>query len=141
MRPKVQHPLKDSYFALVRQFPLVPLKSEAHYDAAIAFLNALAVRGEGSLDEGERAYLDALTQFVEDYEENHHRIDTAGLKPLDALKYLMKQNGLTPADLGRLLGNCSLANQILRGKRGLSKTHIRILAARFKVEAGLFLEE
>ena len=45
---------------------------------------------------------------------------------------------MKPADLGRLLGNRSLASLILHGKRGLSKTHIRILADRFKVEPGLF---
>jgi HTH-type transcriptional regulator/antitoxin HigA len=141
MLTKTPRPLKDSYFDLVRQFPLVPIRSESGYDAAIAFLNTLAIRGEDSLDEGEQAYLDALTQFVEDYEESHHRIEVSDLKPLDALKYLMKENDMTPADLGRLLGNRSLASQILHGKRSLSKTHIRILASRFKVEPGLFFEE
>lgn len=138
MLTKAKRLLKDSYFDLVRQFPLVPIRTEAQYDDAVAFLKNLAVRGEDSLDEGEQAYLDALTQFVGDYEERHHRIDVSHLKPLDALKFLLKENGMKPADLGRLLGNRSLASLILNGKRGLSKTHIRILADRFKVEPGLF---
>lgn len=133
-----KRPLQDSYFDLVRRFPLVPIRTEAQYDAALAFVKDLAIRGEDSLDKGERIYLDALTQFVADYEDKHYQIEVRDLTPLDALKYLMEQNGMAPADLGRLLGNRSLASQILRGKRGLSRTHIRILCERFKVEPGLF---
>ena len=131
---------KDSYLDLVRKFPLVPLKTEAQYDAALSFLKKLAVRDEATLDEGESAYLEALTRFVEDYEERHHPIDTGHMGPIDALKFLMAENGMRPADVGRLLGNRSVASQVLNGKRGLSQRHIRILADRFKVEAGLFLK-
>ena len=133
--------LTPSYFDLVRKFPLVPIRSEAQYDAAVVFLKNLAIRGEDALDEGEQAYLDALTQFVGDYEAQHYQFEASDLTPLAALKYLMKENGMKPADLGRLLGNRSLASLILNGKRGLSKTHIRILADRFKVEPGLFFEK
>jgi antitoxin component HigA of HigAB toxin-antitoxin module len=52
----------------------------------------------------------------------------------------MKENGMKPIDLGKLLGNRSLASQILHGIRGMSKTHIRLLSQRFKVEPGLFFE-
>ena len=131
--------MKDTYFDLVRRFPLVPIKTETRYDAAIAFLQPLAVRNEKSLDSGERAYLAALTQFVEDYEQKRHRIEVADLKPLDALKHLMQANGMKSIDLGNLLGSRSLASQILTGKRSLSKKHILVLAERFKVEPGLFL--
>jgi HTH-type transcriptional regulator / antitoxin HigA len=132
--------MKDSYFDLVRQFPLVSIKTEKQYDAAVAFLQKLSMRDETSLDSGEKSYLEALTQFVEDYEQQHHRIAVEHLKPLDALKYLMAENGMKAIDLGRLLGSRSLASQILNGKRGLSKMHVLILAERFNVEPGLFLE-
>jgi HTH-type transcriptional regulator / antitoxin HigA len=132
--------LKDSYFDLVRQFPLVPLKSEKQYDAAVTFMNRLAIRGEKALDTGEQAYLEALTQFVEDYEQVHHAIAAQNLGARDALKFLMAENGMKAADLGRLLGSRSVASQILNGRRGLSKTHILVLAERFRVEPGLFLE-
>ena len=45
---------------------------------------------------------------------------------------------MTVADLGRVLGNKTAASLVLSGKRQLSKSHIRRLAARFKVEPGLF---
>jgi antitoxin component HigA of HigAB toxin-antitoxin module len=46
---------------------------------------------------------------------------------------------MTASDLGELLGNRSLGSKVLRGERELSKTHLRILAERFKVDAGLLL--
>lgn len=46
---------------------------------------------------------------------------------------------MTASDLGNLLGSRSLGSKILRGERELSKTHLRMLAERFKVDAGLFL--
>jgi HTH-type transcriptional regulator/antitoxin HigA len=133
--------LKDSYFDLVRQFPLVTIKNERQYDAAVAFLKKLAIRDEHRLDDGETAYLEALTEFVGDYEQKHFQIEASRLKPLEALKYLMKENGMKSIDLGKLLGNRSLASQILNGNRGLSKTHIRLLSERFKVGPGLFFEK
>jgi HTH-type transcriptional regulator / antitoxin HigA len=131
--------LKDSYFDLIRQFPLVSIRTEKQYESALRFLQRLAIRDESTFDSGERAYLDALTQFVEDYEQQHHRIEVSRLKPLDALKYLMSLNGMKPVDLGRLLGSRSLASQILNGRRELSKTHIVALSRYFNVEPGLFL--
>ena len=131
--------MRDSYFDLVRQFPLVPVRSEKQYDAAIAFLGRLAVRGESRLDSGEKAYLDALSQFVEDYERDRHRIDTADLTPLETLKYLMRQNAMRPVDLGVILGSRSLASQVLNGTRALSKAHIIALGEHFRVTPGLFI--
>ena len=43
------------------------------------------------------------------------------------------------ADLGRLLGNQSLASKILLGKRQLSKTHIRKISDHFCLIADYFL--
>jgi HTH-type transcriptional regulator/antitoxin HigA len=73
------------------------------------------------------------------YEDVHHAIDTSGIRGLDMLKYFLEQNDMTASDLGVLLGNRSLGSKILRGERELSKAHLRILAKRFKVDAGIFL--
>lgn len=82
----------------------------------------------------------ALTQFVSYYERNWHAIQTSDLSPLDALRYLMDANDMSPADLGRVLGNRSLASQILLGKRELSKAQILKISGHFQVEPGLFLQ-
>src|SRR5437660_12928149 len=94
-----------AYLALIDLFPLRPLRSERDYDAAIAVLDTLAVRPEGSLNPGEQDYFDTLTILVEAYDLEHHDFDTKQRDPLSMLKYLMQESGMTQADLGRLLGN------------------------------------
>ena len=132
--------IKDHYFDLVKQFPLVPIKNERQYDFAAAFLKKLAVRDEGTLARGEADYLDALTLFVEDYQNKHHAIDAAEMEPVEALKFLMEESNTSIADLGRILGNNSLASQVLKGRREeLSKANIVAVAKHFHVEPGLFL--
>lgn len=131
--------LPADYIALVREFPLRPIRTRRAYKTATAIADRLAVRVEGTLSQGEQDYLDTLTLLIEAYDDEHFAIETRNLKPLDVLKYLMDQAGMITADLGRLLGNKPLASLILNGHRALSKTHIRILSDYFKVEPGLFL--
>jgi HTH-type transcriptional regulator/antitoxin HigA len=127
-----------AYLALIDCFPLRPLRSERDYDAAVAVLDTLAVRPEGSLVAGEQDYFDTLTMLVEAYDREHY-VYMEHCDPLSMLKYLMQESGMTQADLGRLLDNRALASLILNGHRRLSKSHIRKLADHFKVSPGLFL--
>jgi HTH-type transcriptional regulator/antitoxin HigA len=129
-----------AYLALIDIFPLRPLRGDRDYDAAVAVLDGLAVRPEGSLDAGEQDYFDTLTLLVEVYDREHDTIPTKHHDPLSLLKYLMQESGMTQADLGRLLGNRALASLILNGHRQLSKSHIRTLAGHFRVSASLFLQ-
>ena len=128
------------YLALIDIFPLRPLRSERDYDAAVAVLEKLAVRAEGSLGQGEQDYLDTLTLLVEAYDREHYDLALGRRDALSMLTYLMQESGMTQADLGRLLGNRALASLILNGHRHLSKSHIRKLAGHFKVSPALFLE-
>ena len=59
--------------------------------------------------------------------------------PLQILHHLTEAHDLSASDLGRILGSRGLGTLILNGKRELSKTHIRLLAAKFGVSAALFL--
>jgi len=134
--PRRLSPAED-YLRLVRRFPLRPLRNSKEYDIAASILDELVLRD--NLSKGEADYLDALSTFIETYDEKHFPIETKHLKPLDMLQFLMEQNDMTSADLGKLLGSRSAASMILSGKRSLSKTHIRKLAARFKLDASVFL--
>ena len=66
----------DSYFKLVRKFPLRPIRSEAEYDAAVSVMEKLAIRGESSLDRGESDYLDALSTFISRYDDEKFPLQT-----------------------------------------------------------------
>jgi HTH-type transcriptional regulator/antitoxin HigA len=137
-RPTINPPA-PAYLALIDRFPLRPLRSERDYDAAVAVLDALAVRPEGSLDPGEQDYLDTLTMLVEAFDREKYELAAKPHDPIAMLEYLMQESGMTQADLGRLLGNRALASLILRRHRQLSKAHIRKLASHFKVSPALFL--
>ncbi|MFI5379062.1 MAG: type II toxin-antitoxin system HigA family antitoxin [Tepidisphaerales bacterium] len=132
-------PTRDDYLELVRRFPLRPVRTEAEYDAAIAVVNTLAIRGEDHLTSGQADYLDVLADLVGKYEEEHYRMPTRTGTPLERLRYIVEQAGMSASDLGRLLGNRGLGATLLAGRRELSKTHIRMLADHFKVEPGYFM--
>ncbi|MBS9428982.1 helix-turn-helix domain-containing protein [Photorhabdus akhurstii] len=57
-----------------------------------------------------------------------------------ALRVLMDQYGLTPADLKNEIGEASLVSQILSGTKSLTVTHIKALSKRFKVSSAVFID-
>jgi HTH-type transcriptional regulator/antitoxin HigA len=129
-----------SYQELINRFPLRPLRSVRDYDMAVAMVDSLAVRPEGSLEQGEQDYFETLSLLVEAYDREHHMGQPPPQDAISMLKFVMQESGTTQADLGRLLGNRALASLILNGNRQLSKSHIRKLAAHFKVSPALFLD-
>jgi HTH-type transcriptional regulator/antitoxin HigA len=134
LRPFAKMP--KTFEGLCRMLAPRPVHNESDYDNAIEMLESLV---GFDLNKDQLDYLIVLTTLVGEYEAEHHAIDTSEYGGVEALKYLLEQNGMTASDLGSLLGNRSLGSKILRGERELSKTHLRILADRFKVNAGLFL--
>jgi HTH-type transcriptional regulator / antitoxin HigA len=126
-----------SYFRLLAEFPLRPIRSKIDYDRAAAILDKLAIRDESDLDQGESDYLETLSLLIESYDAEHLPMPVRHRSPIELLKFLLKQNSLTTTDLGQLIGSKGLASEILNGKRELSKTHIRKLAKRFDIDPGL----
>jgi len=126
------------YLKLVTRFPIRPLGSEKDHAAALAAIEPLV--GRRDLTAGEGMYLDALSRFIEDYEEERHPVDTSSLTPVEFLRELMEQREMNVNDLGRVLGSQPLASMILRGRRGISKTSIMKLAAHFRVDPGLLMD-
>ncbi len=84
-------------------------------------------------------YFDLLCRLIEDYEKEH--VDAPKVTVLEALQHLLDANGMSAADLARLLKvHRMLGAMILRGERKLTLNHVRTLARRFRVSADLFLE-
>lgn len=134
LRPFSKMP--KTFSGLCRMLPPRPIHNETDYDNAIEMLDSLV---GFDLNPDQDDYLVVMTTLVGEYEDEHYAIDSSDATGLPALKYLLEQNEMTASDLGVLLGNRSLGSKILRGERELSKTHLRILSKRFKVDAGLFL--
>ena len=127
--------LPKTYLELLGLFMLRPIHDDAELDNASEMLDRLVGR---DLNKDQEDYLNALSTLVEEYESEHYPMPrVAGV---DALRFLLEENGMNASDLSRLL-NChrSLGPKILSGERKLTTDHIRILCDRFKVSADLFL--
>lgn len=124
----------DTYFRLVRRFPLTHLRSDAHLDEALSVVDGLLERER---DAGEDEYLDVLTDLVEQYEAKHVSFDIA--TEAELLRELMRANGLSQSRLATETGIAqSTLSAILSGSRSLTKPHVAILAKRFRVSPALF---
>ncbi|HVT88534.1 MAG TPA: helix-turn-helix domain-containing protein [Tepidisphaeraceae bacterium] len=126
----------DSYMDLIRRFPLKPIRSDDEHARASQIVSELIGR---DLDTGAGDYLDTLIVLVNQYEDAHHAISEA-MTPQQALRAIMEFNGLSQADIGRLVGSESAISMFLAGDRGLSKAQIKKLSERFRVDAAIFID-
>ena len=126
---------EEQYLALVRAFPLVSIHSDTHLAEALAEIDRLLDIPARS--NAEKEYLQALTDLVAVYEDAHVAIPP--VSGVDALRYLMEENGLTQADLVPDLGTRSIVSEVLSGKRRLALSHIARLSERFGLPADVFI--
>jgi HTH-type transcriptional regulator/antitoxin HigA len=119
--------------------PVWPLRNEDDYLRAVKVVDKLAIKGEDDLTETEQDQLEIFSALIEVYENMHHPMDLPKLSPIEYLKKLLEFSGMNESDLGRLLGERSLGNKILKGERQLSKAHIRTLSDYFRIDASAFL--
>jgi HTH-type transcriptional regulator/antitoxin HigA len=90
------------------------------------------------LSAAEQRYCELLGVLIEDYEKREFPLK-AKTDPIDVLKELMAANGLQQKDLLDVFKHKTLISEILGRKRPLSVEHIRGLARRFRVSAGVFV--
>src|SRR4051794_5428477 len=110
----------DTYFALVKRFPLIHIRDDAHLDKAQEMLDGLLrqVRDEGAQD-----YLDVLTDLVEAYEDVHVPIPDA--PEADVLRQLMQSHGLSQLRLAQTTEiSQSTISAVLNGARSLTKEQV-----------------
>jgi HTH-type transcriptional regulator/antitoxin HigA len=130
---------RDTYFALVRKFPLKPIRSEGEYDQAVVVMEKLAVRGEQGLDGGERDYLEVLGRLITDFDRNTYPTAADTRTPTERLRDLMADHGMNVSAVGRIIGSQPAASMILHGKRQISRAQARMLAEHFRLDAGYFI--
>lgn len=125
---------RDSYLERILAFPLSSIRSDEHLDEAQKVMDKLFVTGE--LDDGELTYLDALSDLVGVYEDEHHAIEPAS--DADMLRHLLEGKGITQAQLSQEAGIAkSTISEVLAGKKLFSRQMIRKLAAYFKVDVSV----
>jgi HTH-type transcriptional regulator / antitoxin HigA len=126
----------DTYFELVKEFPLTRIRDDDQLDQALDMVRCLLEREE--LDPGEGEYLDVLTHLVEAYEDEYHPVPDAS--EADVLRLLMKSNKLNQPKLAKMVGiSQSTISAVLNGHRSLTKKQVLALARIFRVSANAFL--
>lgn len=129
---------QDRYLALVRQFPLRPIRSERELDAAIEMMNSLI--DQDSRNDAEEDYLDVLSDLVKRYESEEHPMPTVG--DSDLLRHLIEAREVSQAVVAAATGMAeSTISEVLAGKRGLNRTHIGLLARYFNISPAAFAFE
>ena len=99
-----------------------PIKTNDDYQNSLQEIEGLMM-AKLDTDEGER--LDVLVTLVEDYERKHYPIDFPD--PIEAIKFVMEQRGLTVKDLTPMIGRTNRVYEILNGKRSLTLPMIKNL--------------
>src|SRR6056297_3333578 len=85
---------------------------------------------KGDLSSGEELYLDALSDLVATYEDDHHVIPPAS--DADMLRHLMEARGVSQIELHRSTKiPKSTISEILNGKKPFSRHSIATLASYF----------
>jgi HTH-type transcriptional regulator / antitoxin HigA len=92
-----------------------PIKTEDDYRAALKEIEKL-MNAQPGTPEGD--LFDVLVTLVEAYESKHYPLDLPD--PVEAIKYIMEQKGLTVKDLEPMIGRSNRVYEILSHKRPLT---------------------
>ncbi len=125
----------DTYLKLVKRFPLIHIRDDAHLAEAIALLSDLLRQAR---DQGTQEYLDVLTDLVAAYEDEH--VPMPDVSEVDVLRELMRSNRLSQMQLAKAVGMAqSTVSAVLTGARSLTKAQILKLAKFFGIAPAAFL--
>ena len=136
---KKMPPLPGTFNHLIRGLPTKAIRDDNEHRDMVNRIDKLMQIVE--LTEGQSIYLETLVELVEAYEAKRHAINVSNLRGIRMLKYILEQSGLSRSDLARLLNiHPTMGSKILKGDRKLTWEHAKILGAKFKVEAVLFMD-
>ena len=113
---------------------IAPVRSEAEYDAALREIDQLMDAGPDT-PRGDR--LEVLVTLVEAYEQQRWSIDAPD--PIDAIRILMAERGLSRRDLEGILGSSGRVSEILNRKRSLTVEMMRRLHSELGIPAESFM--
>ena len=136
-KPRHFQEIPRQYADLVKLFMPRPIHDRVGLENATEVADMMAGH---ALNREQEDYYDLITDLIAAYEEEHAPLRESRISGVEALRFLLDENGMNASDLSRLLGcHRTLGPKILTGERKLTADHIRILVDRFKVGSDLFL--
>ena len=113
-----------------------PIRNEDDLKRAFRRLEKIFQAGEGSAQSDER---DVLLTLIEAYENKNY--DFGPADPVEAIKFRMEQDGLTPRDLEPFIGSSGRVSEVLNRKRPLSLRMVKRLHDGLKIPYESLLTE
>lgn len=113
-----------------------PIRTKADYKAALKAVESL-MGAKARTPQGDR--LDVLVTLIEGYERQHFPMDLPDA--VEAIKFRMEQQGLTPKDLEPLIGRSNRVYEVLNRRRGLTLAMIQRLHAGLGIPAESLLRQ
>ncbi len=113
-----------------------PIRNENDYREALKQIETLMNAQEGSF-EGDQ--LDVLVTLVEAYERKSYPMDLPD--PVEAIKFYIEQNGMTPKDLEPVIGRINRVYEVLNYTRPLTLKMIRKLHGQLGIPAESLIKE
>ena len=103
------------------------LRTENEYNEACERIYSLINSTENliEVDSPEGEEMELLSLLVEKYEREHYPIEAPN--PIEAIKFRMEQQGLTPKDLELYIGSSGRVSEVLNRKRRLSLQMVKRL--------------
>jgi HTH-type transcriptional regulator/antitoxin HigA len=124
------------YQELLQEAVPVVIRTEKEYQRLLRAAAQLMEKPEPKITEEEGRLLEMLSMLIEEYEDRVHPLPKA--EPHKMLNHLLQEKQLKASDLWAILPK-SRVSEILNGKRGISKTQAKQLAALLHVPVDLFL--
>ena len=113
-----------------------PIRNEGDLKRVFRRLEKIFQAKEGTTQADER---DVLVTLVEVYENKHYNFGPAD--PVEAIKFRMEQEGLTPRDLEPFIGPSGRVSEVLNRTRPLSLRMVKQLHEGLKIPYESLLTE
>lgn len=113
-----------------------PVRNEDDYRAALERIETL-MNAQENTPEGD--LLDILVTLVEAYERKTYPMSMPD--PVEAIKFFMEQNEMTPKDLEPVIGRMNRVYEVLNHTRPLTLKMIRNLHGQFGIPAESLIKE
>lgn len=114
------------------------IKNRTDYEEALSVVETL-LDLDPSPGTPENENLEILTLLIQDYEIRNFQIVPP--TPIEAIKFRMEQQNLTPRDLIPYIGSRSKVSEVLAGKRSLTISMMRALHSGLGIPADVLLQE
>ena len=105
-----------------------PIRNDDDLKKVFRRMEKIFQSAEGTAQADER---DVLVTLVEAYENKHY--DFGPADPVEAIKFRMEQEGLTPRDLEPFIGPSGRVSEVLNRKRPLSLRMVKRLHDGLKI--------